>query len=902
MSTFLWTLVSYLARAVLFLRYRVEVRGLDRLTRDRLNKKQGILFMPNHPAHMDPLILFLLLWPKYRMRPLVIEYIFRLPILQPFLRLVRALSIPNFDTSVNQLKIKKAETAMLEIANGLKKRENFAFYPAGRLKSSGKELLRGSSGAHALVQECPDANIVLIRTTGLWGSSFSRALLGHSPPLPDTLWHGFKTLLKNGIFFTPRRKVLIEIETNPDDFPRSGSSRVDFNRYLENWYNRYRDEKGTISENEPLKLVSYCFWRKELPKVAKKKKKQGIEGEVAVSDEVREKIYSEIKRIVNNPSLEIRPEMSFPFDLGMDSLNLAELIAFLMKNYDLEELHPEELETVQNALELAAGAKDNEKGSEAQARQTPHATWPKEPGRISPSLPMGETIAEAFLIVCDRMGDFSACGDDLVGVMSYKKLKRAALVLSGYFKQYPEKNIGVMLPASVAAFIVILALQFAKKVPVMLNWTLGPRYIDEMIHLTGCKTVISSWRFLDRLAHVDFGKSADKMHLLEDIRPKIALKTKLRGAFLAAFFSAPRLLHALGFKKGDGDKPAVILFTSGTEANPKGVPLSHKNIIQNLRASMQCIDLNANDVIYGILPPFHSFGFSVVGLFSFISGTRAAFYPDPTDSFALAEGIDRWKVTLFCSAPSFLKGLFYAAKPEQLKSVRFFVCGAEKAPPELYERVEQLKTNAKLIEGYGITECSPIITINRPNLPPEGVGRVLPNLEICTIHPETQEPLPEGSEGEICVRGPSVFDGYLDNPRSPFIEIKGKRWYRTGDIGHVQQNGSLILSGRLKRFTKLGGEMISLGAVEEALISRLIQNKQISADVPSLAICADERSGKPQLIVFSTIDFDAETANRILEEAGFSRLIKISSVQKIEEIPLLGVGKTDYRKLQGMVA
>ncbi len=202
--------------------------------------------------------------------------------------------------------------------------------------------------------------------------------------------------------------------------------------------------------------------------------------------------------------------------------------------------------------------------------------------------------------------------------------------------------------------------------------------------------------------------------------------------------------------------------------------------------------------------------------------------------------------------------------------------------------MEKLGTDGKLIEGYGITECSPIITINRPNLPPKGVGRLLPDLEACTIHPETHELLPEGSEGEICVRGPNVFHGYLDNPRSPFIEIDGKRWYRTGDIGHLEKNGSLILSGRLKRFTKLGGEMISLGAIEEALVSRLIQNQQISADVPSLAICADERNGKSQLIIFSTVDLDKEKANQILEDAGFSRLIKISSVQEGRRDPSIG--------------
>jgi long-chain-fatty-acid--[acyl-carrier-protein] ligase len=316
---------------------------------------------------------------------------------------------------------------------------------------------------------------------------------------------------------------------------------------------------------------------------------------------------------------------------------------------------------------------------------------------------------------------------------------------------------------------------------------------------------------------------------------------------------------------------------------------------------MQCVVFKSSDVIYGILPPFHSFGFSVAGLFAFVSGTRIAFYPDPTDGFALAEGIHRWKVTVFCSAPSFLKGLFYAAEPEQLMSIRYFVCGAEKAPPELFKKVENLGSHGKLIEGYGITECSPIITISRPNLPPKGVGRILPNLQIRTIHPETQEPLPEGTEGEICVRGPSVFHGYLDHPRTPFIDLDGQKWYRTGDLGHLESDGSLILSGRLKRFTKLGGEMISLGAVEQALVSHFLQAKKMTADLPSIAICADERSGKPLLIVFTTLDIEKEEANRILEQAGFSRLIKISKVEKIDAIPLLGVGKTDYRKLQGMI-
>ncbi|MES2273062.1 MAG: AMP-binding protein [Chlamydiota bacterium] len=896
MANLFWTLISYLCKALISLRYKVEIKGQDLLDSKNLDRAKGILFLPNHSAHIDPLMLFIWFWPKFRMRPLVIEYVYRLPMMKPLIHLVKAIAIPNFDTSINEFKIKKAEAAIQQIAAGLKQGENFILYPAGRLKNTGKEIIGGSSGAHALVQECPNANIVLIRTSGLWGSTFSRAFLGRSPELPPTTWHGIKTIFKNFIFFCPRRKVYIEIEPNPPSLPRRGS-RLEFNRFLENWYNRYPDDAGRIHESEPLKLVSYSFWKKDVPKVFERKKRKGTEGTLSISPEIQEKIYAEIRRILNSPSLEVTPEMSLSFDLAMDSLNIGEMIAFLSHSYDVGEVHPEELETVQSLLEIAAG----ESLAAPSDHITPQFSWPSEKNRPQPVLPLGRTLAEAFLNSCARMDSFSACGDDVIGVLNYRKLKKVALVLGAHFKNLPGEYVGVLLPASAGAFIVILALQFAGKIPVMLNWTLGPRYLDEMMKLTGAQTVISSWRFLERVNRVEFGTLLDKIQLLEDMRREIKFTTKLRGAFLS-LCSPSFVLRAMHLENVDENAPCVILFTSGTEAAPKGVPLSHKNIISNERAAMQCIDLNYDDVLYGILPPFHSFGFSVAGIFSLLSGLKIAFYPDPTDSFALAEGIERWKVTLFCSAPSFLKGLFAAAKKEQLRSVRFFVSGAEKASPELFERVEKLGTGAKLIEGYGITECAPILTINRMNLPSHGVGRILPEIEMCTIHPETLQLLPEGSEGEICVRGPNVFNGYLGNPRSPFIEIQGKRWYRTGDLGHLEKDGSLVLSGRLKRFTKLGGEMISLGAIEEVLATELARRGKIPTDLPTIAVLADERiEGKPQLVVFSTIPLDKETANEIISHTGFSRLVKISQVKKIEEIPLLGTGKTDYRRLQTLI-
>lgn len=896
MLRFFWYSISAFLKVLLSLRYRIEIKGLEALKGDQFKPGKGILFLPNHPANIDPVINFIYFWPQFQMRPMVTDYVFYTGFLKPLHKLVGSIPIPNMESAINEYKQKQATTAFRIISDALKKGENVIVYPSGRLKNSGKELIGGASGAHELLMECPDANVVLIRMTGLWGSSTSRAILGRTPPLGQNFRTALKTILKNCLFFTPRRKITIEIAVNPEDMPRGEASRIDVNRYLENWYNRYEDGEGNIRATEGLKLVSYSWWRQDIPKVFRQEKLENHEAGQNVSEETKQKIYHEIRKVLDKPELEIRPEMNLAFDLGMDSLNIAEFIAFVTKNFDVPELHPEDLETVGTILEIAEG------GTQVQSSKEPppEFTWDLERDRPEPALPLGRTIPEAFLNICLRMGASAACGDDLVGALSYKKLKKVALVLAQYFRTLEEERIAILLPASLGAYIVILAVQLAKKTPVMLNWTLGSRYLEEMMSLSGAKQILTSRKFLDRLSGVQFGKCLDQLLLLEDVRKNLTLSMKLRGVFLS-IRSVAAVLKALKLDSVDENDPCVILFTSGTEAVPKGVPLSHKNILSNQRSGMQCIELNANDILYGILPPFHSFGFSVAGLFPILGGMRVAFYPDPTDSYALAEGISRWKATLFCGAPSFLKGVFHAAKPEDLKTVRYFVSGAEKAPPELFERVKNLKTGAVLLEGYGITECSPILTITRPHTPPQGVGRLLPDVEAITIHPETLALLPKGSEGEICVRGPNVFNGYLGNPRTPFIEIEGKKWYRTGDIGHFEPNGSLILSGRLKRFTKIGGEMISLGAIEEALLKFFINEKRISSDIPAFALVSDEKEeGKPRLILFSVIHLDRDEVNGALQSAGFSNLVKINAVNKIDEIPLMGAGKTDYRKLQAL--
>lgn len=885
MSLFLWSCVAFFVRALLSLRYRIEVKGLETICKSR---RGGILFLPNHTAHMDPLFCMMLLWPKYRPHGLAIEYIYRTPGVSLLMKIFGVLPIPELDNgSINQLKVRRAEQALDVIAEGLRKGENYLFYASGRLKSEGREIIGGASGAHTLMQKCPEANVVLIRTTGLWGSSFSRAYTGKTPNILAEIASGIKTLFRNGIFFAPRRKIVMEFANEGEGLPRQGT-RLEFNRALEKWYNQYPVSGGQRVEEEPLKRVSYSFWKEDVrePFVPPERTRGPA---LDVPKEVQEAIAGFLRQILENPSLQVSPEMHLSHDVGLDSLNIAEVIAFLAQTYGVKEVHPEELETVQDLFEAAL--LDHREPKE---KPRPVKGWPEEEGRPELFVPNGRSIPEAFLNSVDRMGGFPACADDVVGVMTYKRMKQAALVLSEEIRKWPDEQVGILLPSSVAAYLLILAVQFAGKIPVMLNWTLGPRPLEEMLRLSGTGKILTSQRFLERLSNIEFGSILDKMVLLEDLRAQLPLSSKLKGAFLALLPSRVTLALLGPFSPDDS---AVILFTSGTEATPKGVPLSHRNILSNQRSALQCVDLRPTDVLLGILPPFHSFGFSVVGLFPVLAGVRVAYSPDPTDSFALAAAVAHWKITLFCGAPSFIKSFFQVAKPEQMQSLRVVVSGAEKAPPELFERVKGI--GAEMLEGYGITECAPILAISRPGMAPKGVGIPLPDVEVRVVHPETGAPLAKGSEGELVVRGPNVFSGYLGNPRSPFITLDGERWYRTGDMGHLDADGCLVLTGRLKRFAKLGGEMISLGAVEEVITAELSRLGKLPLDAPGVAVVDD---GQGHLTLFTVVKLTKEEANELLKKGGLSRLVKISAVKYVSAIPLLGTGKTDYRGLQGMIA
>lgn len=880
--------MSALVRFLISLRYRVIVKGLENLTSDKFKRSGGILFLPNHPAEIDPVILESILWNKFRPRPLVVERFYYLKGFRFFMDLVGAMPLPEMDAKAGKWRAKKIEKQFENVVSKLNNKESLLIYPSGRLKISGIEVIGGASFSHKLVQSAPETNIVLVRTTGLWGSKFSKALTGSSPDFGKVLWECTKTLLKNGIFFAPRREVLVEFELPPPDFPYAGA-RLEFNKFLQNWYN----SPGP----EPLKLVSYAFWKEELPDVLVSMTSLQMTEERPVAKKIQTEVFSYLTTICGRASDQIERKMHLSNDLGLDSLDLVDLYIFLDERYGVKDLQPGDLQTVEDMLQFASGYIKERETSETSLGKRRFA-WPEEK-RLSPEIPEGKTLQEVFFRSVDRNRSSVAALDAISGSLSYSKLKLGSLILSDKFRRLSGDKIGVMLPSSVGAYLVILGILCAGKVPVMLNWTVGVMSLDHSVDLAGIKVVISSEKFLDRLENGDLGKVEHMLHFIEEIRQTVTLKDKFRAIFLS-FKRTNSLLKKLKLTEINASDPAVILFTSGTESLPKGVPLSHSNLLANQRSALQTVQLFGDDIIYGVLPPFHSFGFSVTGIFPILAGLRTCYAPDPTDSHGIAKDIGDWKPTLFCCAPSFIKAVFRVADPKQLQSLRLVVSGAEKTPPDLFDYVKKHLRDTRLLEGYGITECSPIVTIDRVEEAHIGVGRPIFGVELMILGGAPQRALPTGQEGEVCIAGPGVFNGYLGSPREPFVYVDGKRWYLSGDRGYLDKEGHLILAGRSKRFIKIGGEMVSLGGLEEELI-RLAKEKHWvtgTEEGPCLAVSGREREvDRPVILLYTTFPISKEDVNAALKECGYGRIVKIAEVRTLDEIPLTGTGKTHYRLL-----
>ncbi|MCC6232204.1 MAG: AMP-binding protein [Verrucomicrobiales bacterium] len=478
--------------------------------------------------------------------------------------------------------------------------------------------------------------------------------------------------------------------------------------------------------------------------------------------------------------------------------------------------------------------------------------------------------------------------------LSYRRLLVGAELLSRQWSRQlqPEaRHVGVLLPNVNAAAATVISLWAAGRVPAMLNFSTGSAVMLQCCQLAGIRDVVTSRLFVQK-ARIDPAPllaAGIRILYLDDLRTEISSTQRL-GALLKSYLDR----HASLVSATPGTDTAVVLFTSGSEGIPKGVELSHQNLLANLRQMLASLDLTDRDRFFNALPLFHSFGLMAGLVAPLVRGIACFLYPSPLHYRIVPTLLYDLNSTVMFGTPTFLNGYARKAHPYDFRSVRLMIAGAEKlqqATFDLYAR----KFGIRILEGYGATECSPVVCLNSPLEPRYGsVGKFMPGMEWKL---ETLDGVPEG--GRLLVRGPNVMRGYL-NPEAnrKFRALDG--WYDTGDIVHVDADGYAHVLGRLKRFAKISGEMVSLTAVEDALAGAFPQHG-LRCQVAVVAV-PDEDKGERLIAATNEPKLSPEELRAAIKAKGLSNLCVPREIRVVREIPKLGTGKINHRELATLLA
>ncbi len=865
-------LVSFSLSLLLRLRYRLIVTGLKEL-QQRTEDNRPLLFLPNHQALIDPVIVMSLLYSRFSPRPLVDEKQSDHPLAKYLMELVNAIFIPDLNRSGRDAK-EQVFAGIEEIVASLKRGENILMYPAGRISRGPQEVIGANSGAVSVSQGVPEARIVLIRLRGLWGSRFSRAR--GLPALFGDVGKLFLRVLANGLLFMPRRVVHLEI-IEPDDFPIGGDKQT-INQYLEAFYN-FEPDRNT-------EIPSY-WWQGSQPVYHDEIRVEFTTQDTAsIPESIRTLVLAHLTELSGVDKVQESDKLAA--DLGMDSLILAEFGSWLHQEFGVATENLEVLQTVSDCILAAGGIMPVLSGVPLKPVSS---QWFAQVDEQALRFSEGENIAELFLGQACQHPDQVILSDQLSGDKTWRQLIMAVYALLPELENIPDKRVGIMMPASVSAVVSWLVVMFSGKEPVMVNWTSGTSNVQYCLQAVGVNHVITAKALTSQLEQrgIDLGTIDVTWLYLEEIAARIHVGRKII-ALLKSRLPWRKLQQAKIAQN------AAILFTSGSEARPKAVPLTHANFLANAQDFSQILSLSSHDRLLGILPVFHSLGLAGTVILPLCTGLRTVYWPNPTEGAQLARMIGAYGVTTLISTPTFLHGILRAGKTDFLHSLRLVFSGAEKCPEHVFALLKKHCPQTVLCEGYGVTECSPVITVNSPDAPQLGtIGKILASMEYVLLDPENDQPVSPGKNGRLLVRGPNVFSGYLGDAPTPFVDFAGKSWYDTGDL-MFERDGVLVFAGRLKRFVKIGGEMISLPAIEQVL-----EAHYPIEEGPVLAVTATADEQHPELILLTVLATNRQEANQALRDAGLSPLHNIRAVRQVDEIPLLGTGKTDYTSITRLV-
>jgi len=519
------------------------------------------------------------------------------------------------------------------------------------------------------------------------------------------------------------------------------------------------------------------------------------------------------------------------------------------------------------------------------------------------------TLGEQWIASARRRGNPVVLVDTLGTRLKARQALTGSIVLARRLRRLsPEQNIGLLLPSSAGSVLANLACMLAGKTAVNLNFTASSAALLSSVLQAEVKTVYTSTRFLERLQTrgVDLALLQEYCTLvpLENFRATTSVAEKLL-TLLSCFILPTRWLQQLYCQRHPIEQTAVILFSSGSEGEPKGVQLSHRNLMANVKQVAEVLNMEADEVILANLPPFHAFGLTATHFLPLLEGIPVVCHPDPTDVLATAQVVATHRVTLMFGTSSFFRLYCRNAKvlPLMLQSLRLVVAGAEKLQAEVRLQFKE-RFGKDILEGYGATETAPVASVNLPDsLNPDtwqvetscrigSVGRAIPGTLLRIVDPDTFAPLPTGTAGMILISGAQVMPQYLKNEaqtRKVLKEIDGNLWYVSGDKGYLDADGFLFIQDRYSRFAKISGEMVGLGSVEAAL-RKAIDDDEVELVVVNLP---DERKGE-KLVTLATRALAPGQLRERLLAGGLNPLALPTLYFTVEAIPKLGSGKTDF--------
>ncbi len=487
-------------------------------------------------------------------------------------------------------------------------------------------------------------------------------------------------------------------------------------------------------------------------------------------------------------------------------------------------------------------------------------------------------------------------------VLKRGDLLAASIALSRWIKRHcTGERVAVVLPPGTGAVIANVAVTLANKVAVNLNFTAGRATLQSAINRGQILHAISAKPVMKRLEDFPWPKEVFR---LEELMPELK-STIVLWRLISAVTPAWLLSNLIGLPKKADRKEAVLLFTSGSSGEPKGVVLSHRNVLGNVLQFGSMLDLGREDSVMASLPFFHSFGCTVTLWYPMIGGVRAVTYPTPVDVVKNAEIIERYKISLLVTTPTFLRGYLKRAEPKQFASIKLLVTGAEKLPRELAEAFEQ-KFGKHVLEGYGLTETAPVVSTNlpdpaasRPNdtVQPSSrdgsVGKLLPGQAAQIRDPETNALLSPHELGMLWLKGPNIFEGYLNEPERT-AEVLRDGWFKTGDLGRLDEDGFLYIEGRLSRFSKIAGEMVPHETIETKIIEAF--DLRMSEERAVAVIGIPDRAKGEALVLLTTQDLSPDKIREHLVASGLPNLWVPRTIKRVETIPILGSGKLDIGK------